>query len=237
MTDKEKAKAYDEALERAKQLYVDGMPQISRNTTEYIFPELKGESEDERIRKAIHIYLDWLDGRNKDYQPKGDYSIKDMIAWLEKQKEYESTDFEYVWDRTDCGALTSALDKYSKEAIINICHDWYDKGIELERKSWLEKQGEQKPTIEMITSEESLGIDSETYNKIVDECIYGEKKSQRMISAEAKEAMYDKPAWSEEDECFMTECINAIATKDGWSFKEKRKTKHWLESLKQRIQS
>jgi len=41
--------------------------------------------------------------------------------------------------------------------------------------------------------------------------------------------------WSEEDECCMTECINAIATKDGWSFEEKRKAKHWLESLKQRI--
>ena len=52
---------------------------------EAFFPEL-AESEDERIRKAIHIYLDWLDGR-KDYQPKGDYTIKDMIAWLEKQGE------------------------------------------------------------------------------------------------------------------------------------------------------
>ena len=142
MTDKEKAKAYDEALERARKLYEQGTITESLG---YVFPELK-ESEDERIRKAIHIYLDWLDGRNKDYQPKGDYSIKDMIAWLEKQKEYESTDFEYVWDRTDCGALTSALDKYSKEAIINMCHAWYDKGIELERKSWLEKQGKQKPT-------------------------------------------------------------------------------------------
>ena len=44
-----------------------------------------------------------------------------------------------------------------------------------------------------------------------------------------------KPAWSEEDECYMSECIGAIATKDGWSFEEKIKTKHWLESIKQRI--
>lgn len=50
--------------------------------------------------------------------------------------------------------------------------------------AWLEKQVEQKPTIEMKSPEESLGIDSDTYNKIVDECIYGEQKS----------------AWSEEDE-------------------------------------
>ena len=37
---------------------------------------------------------------------------------------------------------------------------------------WLEKQCELK----IKTPEESLGIDSDTYNKIVDECIYGEQK-------------------------------------------------------------
>lgn len=39
--------------------------------------------------------------------------------------------------------------------------------------AWLEKQCEQK----IKTPEESLGIDSDTYNKIVDECIYGEQKT------------------------------------------------------------
>ena len=48
-------------------------------------PEL-AESEDERIRKELHIYLDWLDGR-KDYAPRGEFTIRDMIAWLEKQGE------------------------------------------------------------------------------------------------------------------------------------------------------
>jgi hypothetical protein len=41
--------------------------------------------------------------------------------------------------------------------------------------AWLEKQGEQN-LAEMKSAEESLGIDSETYSKIVDECIYGEQK-------------------------------------------------------------
>ena len=110
---------------------------------EAFFPELK-ESEDEKIRKAIHIYLDWLDGR-KDCQPKGDYTIKDMIAWLEKQKEFVSADFDDVWETADCEELIATLDKYSKDAIKEMCHAWYDKGIELERRNWLEKQGEQKP--------------------------------------------------------------------------------------------
>lgn len=42
--------------------------------------------------------------------------------------------------------------------------------------AWLEKQGKKKPTIEMKSAEESLGIDSNTYNEIVDECVYGEQK-------------------------------------------------------------
>ena len=84
-------KKYKEALERAKVIYQgsykpDTAATIAE-TLQNVFPELC-ESEDERIRKAIHIYLDWLDG-HKDYQPKGDYTIKDMIAWLEKQEGCE----------------------------------------------------------------------------------------------------------------------------------------------------
>lgn len=95
-------------------------------------------SEDEKIRKELISFFSDL----PDTDTFRGIPPSKVIAWLEKQKEYESTDFEYVWDRTDCGELTSALDKYSEEAIINMCHAWYDKGIELERKSWLEKQGE-----------------------------------------------------------------------------------------------
>ena len=98
-TIEEKAKAYDKALNTAREI----LAHTSENylcthlTKEDIkemysrfFPEL-AESEDDRIRKAIHIYLDWLDGR-KDCQPKGDYTIKDMLAWLEKQGEQKQTD-------------------------------------------------------------------------------------------------------------------------------------------------
>ena len=179
MTTEEKAKAYDEALERARKLYEQGTITESLG---YVFPELK-ESEDERIRKAI------ISGM-KSLQEKGKY-----------------TEFAHI-PMNDVFA-------------------------------WLEKQGEQKPTIEMITSEESLGIDSETYNKIVDECIYGEKKSQRMISAEAKEAMYDKPAWSEKDEQHIDSLLKRL---DGLCRNEFERTRFainededWLKSLKVRI--
>jgi hypothetical protein len=55
-----------------------------------------------------------------------------------------------------------------------------------EALAWLEKQNEQKPVFEMKTPEESLGIDSDTYNKIVDECIYGEQKPANKVEPKFK---------------------------------------------------
>ena len=52
---------------------------------------------------------------------------------------------------------------------------------EIESNRVVIKKGEQKPAFEMKSPEESLGIDSDTYNKIVDECIYGEQKTKKCI--------------------------------------------------------
>ncbi len=130
---------YDEHKEEViTRLYQDLKREFFNGSSyENMFPNTSTE-DDVRRRSTIQVleYARTLD----TYNQYGKADIDKNIAWVEKQKEYESTDFEYVWDRTDCGDLTSALDKYSEEAIINMCHAWYDKGIELERKSWLEKQ-------------------------------------------------------------------------------------------------
>lgn len=60
-------------------------------------------------------------------------------------------------------------------------------------------------------------------------------KPQRMISAEAKEAMYDKPAcaWSEEDEVYLNTTIAYL--KDAQEFKKTAENCiDWLKKLKQR---
>ena len=86
MTQEEKAKAYDEALERAKKLK-EGFDGYNANVAiiEQIFPELR-ESEDERIRKWIVNLLHELH-YNQTAQP---MALK-AIEWLEKQKEPENT--------------------------------------------------------------------------------------------------------------------------------------------------
>ena len=76
MTEKEKAKAYDEAIGRAKKLYSNGI-------AEEIFPELK-ESEDEKIRKEIISILRtayWTSNKNR---------FNELVAWLEQQCEKSS---------------------------------------------------------------------------------------------------------------------------------------------------
>lgn len=158
----EKAKRYDEAIERAESIYNEtAIPSATtKGICTYIFPELK-ESDDDRMVKFIKNQL---------------FNIKKTIT-----ENYE---------------LDAKLTKA-------IC--------------WLEKQCEQK----IKTPEESLGIDSDTYNKIVDECIYGEQK----------------PALSEEDEEIYRKCICAMrASACGFPEEEKfvEQVDNWFKSIKER---
>ena len=82
------------------------------------------------------------------------------------------------------------------------------------------KQGAQKPTIEMKSAEESLGIDSETYNKIVDECIYGDDKQN--------------PTWREEDEHRINRLIAYFEDKESFTAEDDIVYANWLKSIKDR---
>lgn len=104
MTQEEKAKAYDEAIKKAKEIkekimYSHLSTESCKAVSEYIdtiIPEL-GESEDERIRKDIVNLIYWLKGNpslcSQYYRDRYD----DMLAYLEKQKE--------------CGPLTEKEDE------------------------------------------------------------------------------------------------------------------------------
>ena len=85
MTDKEKAKAYDEAVERARKLESP----FYKQAAEIIFPTL-AESEDERIRKKLHeVICRSINDPNIPYKER-DYISKSVLPYvekLEKQKE------------------------------------------------------------------------------------------------------------------------------------------------------
>ena len=221
----EKARAYDEALERARKLYNSEETSADVEIAcETIFPEL-AESEDERIRKMCMRYLD------REYQhcsfADDKKNIEKCIAWLEKQGEHK--------------------DYYTKQELVDMGFSFTlngdivtpDKMMEDMKKylTWLEKQSEQKPAdkvepkfkVKYAGNEynvfETKDIAGVTFYGIEDEpnhidyvkaenceiisvyaikengspyptkpAVFSEKKPKRMISAEAKEAMYDKPA-------------------------------------------
>ena len=85
MTTEEKARAYDEALDRMKHVVV--VPENEkalRALKETIFPEL-AESEDERIRKAL--VQEFKEKVQKSFEWKDGIPNNAVLAWLEKQKE------------------------------------------------------------------------------------------------------------------------------------------------------
>ena len=130
MTEKEKAKAYDEALERAKK-------QQDKIHIKEIFTE-HNESEDERIKKAIIEFFESEDDNTT-------YSLvrkKDIIAWLEKQgkEEYGLKSFK----DEDVRKFMQYIEKQAKAYEFNLPNRSYDiYAFAKDLLVWLEKQGEQ----------------------------------------------------------------------------------------------
>ena len=91
MTDKEKAKAYDEAIEKAKSLYEQAKKDDSPiwATYEYLFPQL-AESEDDRIIQFFaELATDACGGPGQEYYEELGLNYDKVMTWLEKKKEQE----------------------------------------------------------------------------------------------------------------------------------------------------
>lgn len=91
-TTKEKAKAYDEALKRARQKIDAGL--LAEDDLSYIFPQLS-ESDDERTRRCLIEFISDIkriseSGRNSWAVRKDDAEMCNaFLSYLEKQKEQE----------------------------------------------------------------------------------------------------------------------------------------------------
>jgi hypothetical protein len=223
----EKAKAYDERLEKAQKWYDINTNKGYKSIFEDIFPELK-ESEDERIMRCIGMCLtDANEQRFIDYN----ISLKDCLDWLEKQGE---KDEEILVLKDQIESLHAAR-KAMKETY----------------KIELKKQGEQNPAnkeytfkaiprlLEMIQPTDRAksycqklidSLEQEGYitdAKIVSDCLKqmnGEKVAMATMDEQ-------KPAWSEEDEEIIEKCIEAIRH-SCYSHFTKIKVEKFLESLR-----
>lgn len=136
-TIEEKARAYDEAIKKAKSLYKASEPMSGCSVIlETLFPEL-AESEDEKIRKWL---LDFVQGLPNEglafhcYKP----TKEQVIVWLEKQAERKTPQW-----------MIDFLDSYRRK--IGCCLD-HDEARDVEGKilcimQWLENQDEQEKDI------------------------------------------------------------------------------------------
>ena len=104
-TIEEKARAYDRALEKAREYWEtddDNTLDIkARGTMEYLFPELR-ESEDEKIKKVIIGLLKQSTYEDCVYDG---VNMKDIYAWLEKQGQKSAWTKEDEWKFSDILAL------------------------------------------------------------------------------------------------------------------------------------
>lgn len=114
MTQEEKAKRYDEALEELRGL-LEGIREekckILEEDITSIFPELK-ENEDERIRKGLIKAFGSIG--KKEW---GGVNVKDVIAWLEKQGEQK-----LAWSEEDEVMLDEIID-FFENGTVKLQHD------------------------------------------------------------------------------------------------------------------
>ena len=179
----EKAKRYDEAIERTiKHLNNDGLTLEQYESIDIIFPELKEskENEDEKIRKDIIQCLKHSGIKeNNPINPHVTTTTKDAIAWLDKQGEsYTKRDVDDAYLKGVTNTKKEIEKQY--EANYQIRKDiatfiFNYKGDIKDRAKWMDYLG-----IKVSFAEKQ-----------------GEKKS----------------AWSEKDEERLQSCLNILQAK------------------------
>lgn len=227
-TIEEKAKAYDEAMERAIVAYKDTDRHI-KATIERIFPDLK-ESEDERM---MWDFNDWLceeiECRTNDLRDEKDRRTLNMLCyiltkvknWLEKQKEQEFA------PKTFEDAVKQMYDE------VDVCQlKWKERAAKLFELA--RKELEQNP-VEWSEEDDAYRIEAvkllenpslyESCSNLRQETIEWLKQLPK-VSVNSEQVSVNSE-WSEEDEKILADTIFKLA-----GFMGNEKNIAWLKSLR-----
>jgi hypothetical protein len=149
MTIEEKAKRYDEALTKARNIVNSiNVGLIGKDSFEAVFPELR-ESEDERIRKWLIKDM----GRRLSCWTSTEVTKEQVLAWLEKQGEQKSAWSEKdqeIWEEISVLLWEGFKKTYTKFSW-NEIKDWIKPKIE-SLKVRAQSQSQWKP------SDEQMGV-------------------------------------------------------------------------------
>lgn len=159
---------------------------------------------------------------NTNKKPKEKKDYKEILeGLLDIINATEKSDIGFVnicsYLDANCPELMKSKDDIMREKIIATIHLYYGKPLDDEAKEmidWLEKQGDKDKLIQEL-SEYKVKYTQEVLEKHLNDISHkddeslekpGEKKPQRMISAEAKEALFDfKDDIQSEDSVLKTE--------------------------------
>ena len=189
MTDKEKAKAYDEAIERGKQIQTTPYTahwDIMKEVAEHLLPELK-EGESERIRKELRQYLEECINL-----PNGQYCKADFFAWIDKQGEKKPNYCHHEVDLSGCS------EEYRKAYYDgwNNCNQQHEQ-LKAEQKPWSEED------------EKDLFDAAEHLRNFADNFVQGEYSKTGILGlADRIETFRPQTTWKPSEE--MLEALNDI---------------------------
>ena len=226
MTQEEKARAYDEALERAKEQIEEcgdneGRKKMIRN----IFPELH-ESEDEKTRKALIQFLNDIKSISESSRTSWAIRKEDaemcngFITYLEKRKEQKSVEWNEEdnigWDEAfACVTRAEKAAKNEEELQNAVTAEKWLKEIKFKycvhpvKQEWSEEdESELTAVIYCVSRAIKASKDENERNSLLS----AKKWLQDKLSFRVKSLRPScKPVeWSEEDEDYMNAIITII---------------------------
>lgn len=233
MTQEEKAKAYDEALEKAKKALKTDIHESGMWAIQRIFPQLC-ESEDERIRKGLIEYFEGFRMGNAEVKWEG-LNVQEVLVWLEKQKEQKPAE----WSEEDekmlhtiiadfkgfCHNNTSTLEPHFNECI-----------------AWLKSLPERFNLQSKQEQNDYITPHKEFFKFIYDRLINVHKENPNVDYMRSfKERLNnlsfgEKQEWSEEDEIYLQDALWCVEKAEKSCKDEQDKgacwsAKRWLKSL------
>lgn len=198
---------YDEHKEEViTRLYQDLKREFFNGSSyENMFPTNTSTEDDVRRRSTIQVleYARSLDA----YNQYGKADIDKNIAWLEKQGK-ETSEKEFTFKALprllEMIEVSDRAKAYTEKLAVALDNEGYHTDAKIVRESIKIMNGEEVPMATM-----------------------DEQKPQRMVSAEAKEAIYDKPTDEEMKELLRTEYEKGRADtiaemKSSWSEEDER---------------
>ena len=174
MTTEEKAKAYDKAIERAKEYFNSPRTCFDIEQLCNVFPEL-AESEDERIKQELISFFTERAKYTEDSTFNG-LSSKEIITWLEKQSKQKYTqrdiDDAYLKGIADVKREVEKIDEQTEKMKKEIAEFIFNSKEDIkQRYEWIKCLGfDVKFSNEEKQDEQKLAW-SEEDDRMLDKCI------------------------------------------------------------------